>query len=495
MKHVALYCLCIFTVLLQLAGISPTRSQAQPDLDKQLIDAIQTQNAGSVIDLLKRGASPNAQYATIWFNIDAPEPIVTSALVVSLGWKPPFSGCLESIVVARRKKHVADVAIVRALCQAGASIPDTEDIDENPILQATRHCDLDVFKLVWARRDTAASARIHYLPYAAAALRPDVVDFLLGETSDVNQRDGKGKTALLAVVAAGSLFPEDDGNQVAIAEDLLRHGAQVNLQDKDGMTALMWAAAHRNEKLVRLLLKYKAATNIRDNGLKVVHINGTMVSLRGADAGGRTALDWANGEPTIVKLLKSASARRANAPPQRTEFVGNVNPTTGYRCRFDVPFRWKFKDERGETFAPTCLDGGTFTVPGSLNKSAVEARLLGPSLPPKAPIIVSFLSSRSGALLSGMRLKAGYPEYNYLDSTIPSHIQHFGMDGSAATMITKKGKHSFKITLMLYNSDCPAFYEMTTEGEMLDYKRITDEIALVIASFRIDKATVSGPGR
>ena len=48
-----------------------------------------------------------------------------------------------------------------------------------------------------------------------------------------------------------------------VVELLLRHGAEVNLQDSGGGTALMYAAHQGHERLVEVLLRHGAAVNLQ----------------------------------------------------------------------------------------------------------------------------------------------------------------------------------------------------------------------------------------
>ena len=51
----------------------------------------------------------------------------------------------------------------------------------------------------------------------------------------------------------------------AIGELLLQHGADVNIQNEDGATALMCSCAKASIDNAKLVLRYDADVNIRDN--------------------------------------------------------------------------------------------------------------------------------------------------------------------------------------------------------------------------------------
>jgi uncharacterized protein len=71
----------------------------------------------------------------------------------------------------------------------------------------------------------------------------------------------------------------------------LRHGADVNAKDTDGMTALMYAVRFRYVSLVKALLQ---------RGAKSLDVN----------AKGETVLQQAKGFAPIVSLLRNAGASR-----------------------------------------------------------------------------------------------------------------------------------------------------------------------------------------
>ena len=96
---------------------------------------------------------------------------------------------------------------------------------------------------------------------AASDHRADIVEILLRHGADVEIRDDNGETAL-HWATGGSL------NNVKVVELLLSHGADVNAKDNRGWTALDWAykaidywyyaATAKSLDVVALLLKYGA---------------------------------------------------------------------------------------------------------------------------------------------------------------------------------------------------------------------------------------------
>src|SRR5688572_28433866 len=82
------------------------------------------------------------------------------------------------------------------------------------------------------------------------------VEKLLARGADVNVQDNDGDTALHGAAQTGN---------VEVIRMLLDKGANLNTKNKQGGTPLMWAAVYGNEDAVRLLLSRGADTSLKDN--------------------------------------------------------------------------------------------------------------------------------------------------------------------------------------------------------------------------------------
>lgn len=125
------------------------------------------------------------------------------------------------------------------------------------------------------------------IPLVAAARQGDarVLEALLSQGADPNQRDARGLTALILSVRAGSapavavllkhgadpnlrggangwtpLLHAIHKNQLGAAQALLDGGAQVDGRDRSGETPLMMAAGYGDTTLVEMLLAHGADT-------------------------------------------------------------------------------------------------------------------------------------------------------------------------------------------------------------------------------------------
>ena len=88
------------------------------------------------------------------------------------------------------------------------------------------------------------------------------IDKLLGQLDDINIRDGENKTPLMYAVCC-----TNDEVRTHVVRILLRHGADVNAQDENGQTALMFACMEcERVDIVRLISRNKRCDfNIQDN--------------------------------------------------------------------------------------------------------------------------------------------------------------------------------------------------------------------------------------
>lgn len=119
------------------------------------------------------------------------------------------------------------------------------------------------------------------------------VKFLLESgTEDVNRTDENKQTALTKAI----FLPDKmHRTRYKIVKILLEHGARVNLVDREGRTALMWACIRGQENVVR----------------KILDVSILDLDLNGGDKYGNTALFYAasTGQVNTVKPLIMALKR------------------------------------------------------------------------------------------------------------------------------------------------------------------------------------------
>ena len=147
-----------------------------------------------------------------------------------------------------------DVYMVRTLMKYNPDVNIQDKSKNSPFLYAGAKGYLDILKLIYRKADTRNVVNI----YGGNALIPacekghlDTVIFLLENTDiNVNHINKLSWTALLEVTVLGN----DNKNYQEIVKVLLKHGADKNIKDNSGKTALDYAKERNLKNIERLLL-------------------------------------------------------------------------------------------------------------------------------------------------------------------------------------------------------------------------------------------------
>ena len=171
-------------------------------------------------------------------------------------------------------------------------------------------------------------------PLADAVIEKDTmkIDQLLQEGTDINTQHPTSGTTVLMI--ASSYYYYDD-----MVEYLIRKGADINLKDKEGKTALLWASSNSLENAKILIANSAKVNEAANDGMTpflqatlgvssgkvpiemcdLLRKNGANInaSLQRKSAMGWTALHYAvvNGDAELVRYLIKHGA--------------NVNKSTG----------------------------------------------------------------------------------------------------------------------------------------------------------------------
>lgn len=211
-----------------------------------------------------------------------------------------------ALISAVAKGHMD---IVRLLVEAGANVNAETTWGESPLYEATRREDVEMVKYLLAH-----GAKPTWVPTFTAirTRRADILVALLDAGADPNWKSPKTEETLLGEAVRFTKDPKlvlpllksgarpnditgrrcplnyaawDDN--VEICDLLLRHGADVNKQDRFGRTALMDASFKGRTETVELLLAKGAKVEFKDED-------------------GKTASDLAkeNGHPHLLQFLE-----------------------------------------------------------------------------------------------------------------------------------------------------------------------------------------------
>jgi uncharacterized protein len=209
-----------------------------------------------------------------------------------------------------------DLIAIDAFIVGGIN-PNAQDGDGRTVLiSAAARGEMDVVsRLLSHNVDINVKDKNGYtaLSHAIDAMHDDVEEALLNRPElDANCRGRNGRPALMAYVWR---------DNKARVEKLLAHGADVNLQDLDGDTALHGAAQTGNVEIMGLLMDKGPNVNAKnkvggtplmwaavfgnDDAARMLLENGADVSLKDED--GVTAAQWAarNKRDSMVALLRS----------------------------------------------------------------------------------------------------------------------------------------------------------------------------------------------
>jgi hypothetical protein len=191
---------------------------------------------------------------------------------------------------------------------------------------------------------------------------------------------------------------------------------------------------------------------------------------------------------------------------ERTEFVGKVDPNSGYRCRFTVPASWQHYNRPRYSDEQDIMDGSYF-VP--LAKSPVRqwiethfllaSRTAGRSLiSERAPL--DYHATHLSPTYRTVHIQGGYPEITEVRSWKISR-EHLRIDGYAATLsrvdvpIWNRSRTDHGIWLVVYLPDQATVYVVGNPSVSPDFEQMAREMQMIISSFHVEKVAVSRGSR
>lgn len=154
--------------------------------------------------------------------------------------------------------HGNHPAVVEYLLAKGADVNLRDEMSDNPLLYAGAEGLLEIVRICLAAgADTKLTNRYGGIAIIPASERGhvDVVrELLTNSDTNVNHINRLGWTALLEAVVLADGGPKHQ----AIVQLLVDHGADINIRDKNGETALELATRRGLKEIVAILAKAEA---------------------------------------------------------------------------------------------------------------------------------------------------------------------------------------------------------------------------------------------
>lgn len=174
--------------------------------------------------------------------------------IISVNSEPPLLRSLD--------KQNASFETVKFLVKFGADIKALNHYGDSALMIAAKN--VDDMRIIDFLIQTGIDINIKNkyertaLHLAASAQKPNTIKVLIQAGADINAKTNDGDTPL--IVAVNTLVAKYE-----TAEQLVKLGANLNLQNKKGMTALMGACKKVTiDSIIKLLLDFNADATLED---------------------------------------------------------------------------------------------------------------------------------------------------------------------------------------------------------------------------------------
>ena len=222
--------------------------------------------------------------------------------------------CMPKLALVGAASH-GHTEIVRLLLDKGARVGLHSAVTS--AIQGGFREVVEIFIERYTEKDLLGSDGCSPLMFAIRYECYEMAKFLLEKDAQVNLH---GISPLMIVSCNASKLDDEDRNKSALAELLLERGAQIDLQDKDGMSALMFTTKNGLFGMAKMLLEKGAQIDLQDkSGRSAVMIAsenqhwdvGKLLVERGAEVDNTTLSAFMShflrrGDTTIFSVLMSA---------------------------------------------------------------------------------------------------------------------------------------------------------------------------------------------
>jgi Ankyrin repeats (many copies) len=211
-------------------------------------------------------------------------------------------------------------------------------------------------------RDADGSTALHSVLVSC----PEAIDFLVSRGIDINTQDSQGRTPLHS---ACNPYRACGSKNELLVRHLLSLGADPNIRDEFGWTALLTAIEHREVGVTKMLINQGADTTTRDHrGMNCLHK--AMAGLSFECWEGDTRL----GKAEVVSFLQYLA--RICGPGASIELCREYDDAQMFPFELGGP-RWR---EQDSTVSRTL-----FELAMEADRRSIEAHLADESLWPRKP--------------------------------------------------------------------------------------------------------------
>ena len=188
---------------------------------------------------------------------------------------------------AARNRHPD---LIEVLADLGADLNEPDSDGMTPLMHAAMRNHVPTIKALLARKADIEKTNPQGYPVLALAIAEakfEAAEALLAAGADINKPVGPDQLTPLMVAASqvgpgeGAVFLPGSVRPIDIARALIKAGADVNAQSKEGVTALMIAAARNSAPMIGLLGQAGAKLDVRSAEGKTA---AEIASQNGADA-------------------------------------------------------------------------------------------------------------------------------------------------------------------------------------------------------------------
>ena len=203
--------------------------------------------------------------------------------------------------------------IAKILIESGANLDEKNQYGKTALILAAYKGNINIAKLLierGAKLDEKDNEGKTALIWAVENGKLEIVELLIKEGANLDKRDNERNTALILAIYKDYLDVHRNKNYTKIAKLLIEAGANLNVRYNLGKNALIWAVYLNRTEIVKLIIKKIIETEKQiKNEKDIKKYNHEYLNEK--DKNGFTALIWAAylGRLELVELLVKSGAK------------------------------------------------------------------------------------------------------------------------------------------------------------------------------------------